>query len=171
MSIRPAKRGLFHDLIHHSRIANTPALRGSFIAPGKGLTLPADTGYRRPTLSEVPVKIAISLALSALYAYIVYLGFICGVEGAQNIIKLYVFAICLPVGLVATFSDDVQRGLAKNPANPEWLMNLSLAMSLLYIGVIAWTGHMVTAACYLIAVGCFYSAMAEVSKIRNEAHA
>ena len=117
------------------------------------------------------MKIAIRLALSALYAYIVYLGFICGVEGAQNIIKLYVFAICLPVGLVATFSDDLQRELAKNPANPEWLMNLSLVMSLLWIGVIAWTGHMVTAACYLIAVGCLHSAMAKVSKIRNESHA
>jgi hypothetical protein len=137
----------------------------------KVFTLPADTGYRHPTLSEVPVKIAISLALSSLYAYIVYLGFIFDVEGAQNIIKLYVFAICLPVGLIAALSDDVRRMMAKNPAKPEWPMKLSLVMSLLCIGVIAWTGHMVTAVCYLIAVGCFYSAMAEVSKIRNEAHA
>lgn len=72
-----------------------------------------------------------------------YLGLISGVDGALYVVKFFVWAICLPVGLSA-LSESVQKSLSKEPATGTLSRLISRLVAWSCLGVMIWTGHIAT---------------------------
>lgn len=105
------------------------------------------------------LKITVLAGLPAL----TYLGFFAGVEGARNVIQFFVWAVCLPLGLLA-LHPRVQEELAKKPESGKITEFFSWVVSLGVLVTLAWFGDVVTA----VAWG-FYLFCVPVSKKGVEA--
>lgn len=88
-------------------------------------------------------KILWWLALNGGFAAAVWFGFIEGVEGAQYVAKFWVWAVALPLGLLA-LTDDMQQKLAVEPPQP-FRRTVAHLVGWLALGVFVWNGHIATA--------------------------
>ena len=72
-----------------------------------------------------------------------YLGLVAGVDGALYVMKFFVWAICLPVGLVA-LTDATQKIMAKEPDSGPLNKLAARLVAWACLGVMIWAGHIVT---------------------------
>ena len=103
-------------------------------------------------------------------AALVYAGFINDVAGAQYIVKFFVWAFCLPLGLVAAFSGEFHKNLAKEPKTP-FRTAVSHMIAWATLGVLVWTGHVFTGAAWAVWMVCAASARIDSKKLRAESSA
>lgn len=84
-----------------------------------------------------------ALAITFTILALAYFGVIQGVQGAKNILLFVIWAVCLPVGLIA-MHPAMHMALAEDPPQPiasaiSRIVHWSLLLLLL------WTGHLATA--------------------------
>jgi hypothetical protein len=95
------------------------------------------------------------LVLNGGFAAGVWFGFVENIEGAQYLVKFWVWAIALPAGLLLLFSgeESAQKAAAIPPRPVATAMSLALAWAAL--GVFVWHGHAATAVAWSVwMVGC-----------------
>ena len=97
-----------------------------------------------------------------------YIGFLDGVEGALYVVKFFVWAICLPVGLMG-FTDEAQKNLAKQPPNGPISRFIARAGAWCSLAMMVWTGHIATAAAWGFFMLCSAVIGEAVKKMRATA--
>jgi hypothetical protein len=86
------------------------------------------------------------LVLNGGFAGAVWFGFVEGVQGAQYLAKFWIWAVAVPMGLMA-FTDSLQKKLATEPRTPvRGFVQRLIAWGAL--GVLIWHGHIATAAAW-----------------------
>ena len=83
------------------------------------------------------------LVLNGGFVAAVWYGFIEGIDGAQYIAKFWVWAVTVPMGLMA-LTDAMQKKLAAAPPTPVQ-SNVQQLIAWLALGVFIWFGHIATA--------------------------
>jgi hypothetical protein len=73
-----------------------------------------------------------------------YLGLLGGVDGALYVLKFFVWAICLPAGLIA-LTDAAQKNMAKEPDTGPLNKLAARLVAWGCLAVMIWTGHIATA--------------------------
>lgn len=114
----------------------------------------------RKTLSWLAVKTCFAAAL--------WFGFWQGVDGAQYVVKFFVWAWCLPLGLIALGSRDLHRDAAKTPetgGRARKFINQAFAWATL--GALVWTGHVVTAGAWAVWMFCAAATDSAVKRLRE----
>ena len=113
-------------------------------------------------------KRLLEMALLIGVPCLTWAGFVNGVDGALYVVKFFVWAICLPTGLLA-MSEQVQKALAKNPP-PGALHKLASRITAWgVLGVMVWTGHIATACAWGFYLLCSFIASEGAKKLRAEA--
>jgi len=113
-------------------------------------------------------KILIQMALLIGMPTMTYLGFMGGVEGALYLVKFFVWAMCLPLGLMA-LTEHAQKSLAKQPANSALFRFASRIAAWSALGVMVWTGHIATACAWGFYMLCMAIASEGTKKQRDAA--
>lgn len=98
-------------------------------------------------------KILIQAALLIGMPTLTYLGFLGGVEGAMYMVKFFVWAICLPVGLLA-LTEEAHKNLAKQSPSSGLHRFTSRIVAWCSLGIMVWTGHIATACAFGIYLLC-----------------
>jgi hypothetical protein len=111
-------------------------------------------------LRSLPLLIGLPLA--------VYFGMIAGVDGARHLVLFYVWAMALPVGLISLF-DVIQIHIAKRPAPHPIRKFVGQVVTWGSLGVLIWTGYIVTAVAYAISMVCIAIANDGIRKYREGA--
>jgi hypothetical protein len=110
-------------------------------------------------------KALIRAALLVGMPTMTYLGLVAGIDGALYVAKFFVWAICLPVGLLA-LTDAAQKNMAKEPdAGPLNKMAARLA-TWACLGMMIWTGHIATGGAWGFYMLCAAIAAEGVKKHR-----
>lgn len=109
-----------------------------------------------------------SVFLNLVVAALFYYGFIEGIEGAQNVVKFFVWAIALPIGLML-FSKDLIKNVAENPAMPRAVNFLIRLIAWAELVVLLWSGHIATSIAWAFYMLCAGIARVQVEKCRKEA--
>ena len=99
------------------------------------------------------IKILTNAALLLGMPTMTYLGFIGGIDGALYLVKFFVWAICLPVGLIA-LSDAAQKNMAKQPRTGAPLRFAARLVAWGCLGVMIWTGHIATSVAWGFYILC-----------------
>ena len=86
-------------------------------------------------------------AMNGGFAAAVWFGFIEGVDGAQYLAKFWVWAVALPLGLVA-LTDEMQKRLGAEPSENALRRAVAHAIAWAALGVFVWHGHVATAAAW-----------------------
>ncbi|TXT39205.1 MAG: hypothetical protein FD135_2355 [Comamonadaceae bacterium] len=115
-------------------------------------------------------KILIQMALLIGMPTLTYLGFLGGVEGALYMVKFFVWAICLPIGLLA-LTEKAQKNLAKQPASGALYRFAARIVAWTVLGIMVWTGHIATACAWGLYLLCAAIAGEGAKKHRAEAEA
>lgn len=89
-----------------------------------------------------------------LMSAMTYLGFLAGVDGDRYVMQFFVWAICLPLGLIFAFSDEVQKKTAIEPARGAMTALAGRLVAWGCLGVMIWTGHIATAVAFGIHMLC-----------------
>jgi uncharacterized membrane protein len=106
------------------------------------------------------------LVMNGTFAALVYAGFVLGVDGAQNLVKFFIWFILLPLSPFL-LTDHAQRLILKEPPR-LLLVFLSRAMAWCVLSVLVWSGAWVTGAAYAVTM-LFFAFMREaVRKKRAE---
>lgn len=98
----------------------------------------------------------------------VYFGFVEGVPGAQNIALFAVWAVWLPLCVLA-LTDTAVKGAAARPPPPAWYRRVNWALVLACVGVLAWAGAFVSAFALLAACACATAGRQAADKLRAAA--
>ena len=104
------------------------------------------------------------IVINAGMAALVYAGFILGVEGAQYVVKFFVWAFCLPLGLIS-LTDAMQKKLAEERPTPI-RGALGRLVAWCSLAVFVWTGHVVTAGAWALWMLCAAVARESAKKYR-----
>ena len=103
------------------------------------------------------------------FAALVYAGFVVGVDGAQYIVKLFVWAFYLPLGLLC-LTDAFQLRLAEEPPHRvRTAAGICLAWVALFVFV--WQGHIATGVAWSIWIVCAAIARSGAKLYREQASA
>ena len=94
-----------------------------------------------------------------------YLGLVAGVDGALYVMKFFVWAICLPAGLIA-LSDAAQKNMAKEPDTGSLNKLAARLVAWGCLGMMIWTGHMATGVAWGFYMMCTAVASEGVKKHR-----
>ncbi len=94
-----------------------------------------------------------------------YLGLIAGVDGALYVVKFFVWAICLPVGVIA-LTDAAHKNLAKGTKSNSLHKFAARLVAWSCLGVMVWTGHIATAVAWGLYMLCAAIAEAGAEKHR-----
>ena len=106
------------------------------------------------------------LTFNAGVAAALWFGFWQGVDGAQYVAKFFVWAWCMPLGLIALCSDDFQKRMAKEPKNgARHFVGRVIAWAAL--GTFVWTGHIFTAVAWSVWMLCAAATRVAVDKLRQ----
>lgn len=90
-------------------------------------------------------KAMLWLVLNGGFAASVWFGFIEGVEGAQYLAKFWVWAVAVPLGLMA-LTEAVQKKLAAEPEQQRSVNNMVQRLIWWFaLVVFIWFGHIATA--------------------------
>lgn len=106
------------------------------------------------------------LAVNIGFAATLWFGFWQGIEGAQYVAKFFVWAWCLPLGLIVLCSDDIQKRLAEMPEN-KLFRSIDRAIAWAALGTFVWTGHIATGAAWGIWMICAAATVFAVQKLRK----
>lgn len=109
-------------------------------------------------------SVFLNLAVAALFYY----GFVEGIEGAQNVVKFFVWAIALPIGLML-FSKDLIKSIAANPPMPKVVNFLIRLIAWAELVVLLWSGHIATSIAWAFYMLCAGIARVQIEKCRKEA--
>lgn len=94
-----------------------------------------------------------------------YLGLVAGVDGALYVMKFFVWAICLPVGLIA-LTEAAQKNMAKVPDNGPLNKMVARLVAWACLGMMIWTGHIATGGAWGFYMLCAAIASEGVKKHR-----
>ena len=83
------------------------------------------------------------LAMNGGFAAALWFGFVEGVDGAQYVAKFWVWAVAVPMGMMA-LSDTLQKKLAAEPPTPARAV-VQHFIAWFALGVFIWHGHIATA--------------------------
>lgn len=97
-----------------------------------------------------------------------YLGFFGGVEGALYVVKFFVWATSVPVGLIA-LTDTMQKKLAEQPPKGRVVRFIDRTVSWCMLAMMVWTGHLATATAWGFFMLCAAVARASADEIRATA--
>lgn len=110
-------------------------------------------------------------ATQLAFAAFVVAGWVLDVEGARNIVAFAAWALLVPVGVIAVFSEKAQTEFARDPGRPLFERALSRAINWACLVVLVWNGAWWTG----IAFGVFMLGAAvareETKKLRDAAKA
>ncbi|MDD5028504.1 MAG: hypothetical protein PHH58_03225 [Rhodoferax sp.] len=109
-------------------------------------------------------KILIQAALLIGMPTLTYLGFLGGVEGALYMVKFFVWAICLPIGLLA-LTQTAQKNMAKLAPIGRLRRVAQNIVVWTVLGVMVWTGHIATACAW-----CFYMLCTAIASEGTKKH-
>lgn len=115
-------------------------------------------------------KTLIQIAFLTGMPTMTYLGFLGGVEGALYVVKFFVWAICLPVGLSA-LTQQQQKDMAKQPVSRGLFRFASRIVAWSVLGMMVWTGHIATACAWGFFLLCSAIAAEGVKRHRAAAEA
>lgn len=113
-------------------------------------------------------KKLLEVALLVAVPCLTWAGFVNGVDGALYLVKFFVWAICLPVGLLG-LSTHMQQALAKEPPHGALQRLTSRTVAWGVLGVMVWTGHIATACAWGFYLLCSSIAREGAKKLRAEA--
>lgn len=88
------------------------------------------------------------IVVNCCFAALLWLGFIEGIDGAQNAVKFLVWAFFLPLSFLM-FSESVQKRLAERCRTSKVTEMAHGLVNFFAIFVLVWNGHFVTAAAFL----------------------
>ncbi len=110
-------------------------------------------------------KTLISLAFLAGMPTMTYLGLVAGVDGALYVTKFVVWAVCLPLGLLA-LTETIQKSLAQEPE--AWAIRKAAWRLVAWacLGMMVWTGHIATAMAWGLHMFCMAASSEGVKKLR-----
>ena len=106
------------------------------------------------------------LLTNGTFAALVYAGFVLGIDGAQNLVKFFIWFILLPLSPFL-LTEHVQKLILKESPWPA-LAFLSRAMAWVVLGVLVWSGAWITGAAYAATMLCFAFMRETVRKKRAE---
>lgn len=107
----------------------------------------------------------ISLSIALLFA--AYCGTIVGIPGALNILLFFIWAIYLPIGLLA-LHPTIHKAIAETPPRPI-ASNVSSCINLITLGILIWTGQLATGIALGFYLFCEAVANIEAKKLRTKA--
>lgn len=125
---------------------------------------------RRLTWRPRKVKTTVEFIVwHAIWWFLLYSGFIDGIEGAKNVVRFFLWAVLVPMGIWALTDHCAKVMAEQNNLIPATARAIRQASQVASIAVFAWTGHMFTAAALLfVAVsGLVHADM--VRKLRDDA--
>lgn len=112
------------------------------------------------------IRIALLIGLPTM----TYLGFLGGIEGALYVVKFFVWAICLPVGLIA-LTETAQNDMAQQSPSGGLFRFAWRIVAWSALGVMLWTGHIATACAWGFYILCSATAAEGVKRHRAAAEA
>ena len=112
-------------------------------------------------MSKTLIRAALLLGMPTM----TYLGLGGGVDGALYVMKFFVWAICLPVGLIA-LTDVAQKGMAKTPDSGALNKLAARLVAWACLGMMIWTGHIATGVAWGFYMLCAAIAYEGVKKHR-----
>lgn len=107
------------------------------------------------------------MCLSLAMLACAYYGAVEGIPGAQNMLMFFIWAICLPIGLLA-LHPTMHKSLAEKPPTPI-ASGLSHCVGFAILGILIWTGHMATGVAWGFYLFCAAVANHEAKKLRAQA--
>ncbi len=108
-----------------------------------------------------------TMTLSLAMLACTYYGYVEGIPGAQNVLMFFIWAICLPIGLMA-LHPTMHKALAEKPPTPI-ASALSRCVSWAILSILIWTGHLAAGIAWGFYLFCAAVANHEVKKLRTQA--
>jgi hypothetical protein len=113
-------------------------------------------------MKKALIRAALLLGMPAM----TYLGLVAGVDGALYVTKFFVWAICLPLGLIA-LTDAAQKNMAKEPDTGPLNKMAAHLVAWACLGMMIWTGHIATGMAWGFYMLCCAIASEGVKKHRT----
>lgn len=108
-----------------------------------------------------------TMCLSLAMLACAYYGAVEGITGAQNVLMFFIWAICLPIGLLA-LHPSMHKALAEKRPTPI-ASALSRCVSFAILGILIWTGYIATGVAWGFYLFCAAVANHEAKKLRTQA--
>lgn len=109
------------------------------------------------------------LAINGGFAGAVWFGFVEGVQGAQHLARFWIWAVAVPLGLLALAESTQKRLVQERPTPARAVVQRVIAW--VALGILIWHGHIATAAAWAFWMVAEAVCRAGVKKKRAEAAA
>ena len=86
------------------------------------------------------------------FSICMYFGFVEGIEGAQYIVKFYIWTVMFPISIILLISISQPKYVNSTIKRPVLLKHIVFVMHLLYMFTFVWYGHFVTALALMLSI-------------------